>query len=169
MSIGSTLLNLRPEPVPGYKFQVFINNIRMGFSKVTNIEESIETEPLQEGGVNDRVYSLRKPVSTERSLVFERGMGSRGLVMTMLTLRFAVGQRIPQDILILVCDRTGTITHIYQVHGAVVKKCSVSDLDAMNSEVLIERFEIAYETLESCPIAAGVAGGALSALGADLF
>ena len=47
MSIGSTLLNLRPEPVPGYKFQVFINNIRLGFSKVTNIEESSETEPLQ--------------------------------------------------------------------------------------------------------------------------
>ena len=65
MDIGKTLLNLRAEPVPGYKFQVFINNIRMGFSRVTNLEESIETEPLQEGGVNDRTYSLRAPVTAE--------------------------------------------------------------------------------------------------------
>ena len=74
MDVGKALLNLQPEPVPGYKFQVFINNIRLGFSRVTNIEESIETEPFQEGGVNDRVYSLRRPISAERTLVFERGL-----------------------------------------------------------------------------------------------
>ena len=169
MDVGKALLNLQPEPVPGYKFQVFINNIRLGFSRVTNIEESIETEPFQEGGVNDRVYSLRRPISAERTLVFERGLADRSLVTDLLTLRFAVGQRIPQDILILVGGRSGAIATLYQVHGAVVKKWSVNDLDAMNSQVLIERFEVAYETLENHQIAGKLLGGALSALGVSVF
>ncbi len=169
MDIGKTLLNLRAEPVPGYKFQVFINNIRMGFSRVTNLEESIETEPLQEGGVNDRTYSLRAPVTAERTLILERGVASRGLLMTALTLRFTVGQRLPMDVFILICDRNGVLNRMYQVHGATVKKCAVSDLDASRSEALIERFELSYETMESCPIAAGVAGGLQGALGVDIF
>lgn len=148
MDAASLLLNLHPEPLPGYKFQVYIQNLCLGFSKVTNIENSIETEPLQEGGVNDRVYSLRKPQSTERTMLFERGIASRGLVMMALSLRLAVGQRLPEDIMILVMGRDGLPGKVYFVHGAVVKKCTYSDLDAMSGEVLLERFEIAYETLE---------------------
>ena len=165
MSAETVFWNPRPEPVPSYKFQVFINNIRMGFSRVTNIEESIETEPLQEGGVNDRVYSLRAPVRGEKTLVLERGAGTRGLVLELLTLRFRVGQRIPGTMLILVSGRDGAITNNYEVHGAVNKKCKVGNLDAMSSEVLIESFELTYETLESHPLASSIVGSIMSAAG----
>lgn len=148
MDAASLLLNLHPEPLPGYKFQVFIQNVPMGFSRVTNIEQSVETEPLQEGGVNDRVYSLCRPQSTERTMMFERGTAGRGLAPTIFARRFAVGQRLPEDILILVMNRSGLPARAYFVHGAVVRRCTWSDLDAMSGALLIERFEIAYETLE---------------------
>ena len=169
MSIASTILNLHPDPVPGYKFQVFINNIRFGFSKVTNIETAVETEPLQVGGVNDRVYSLRTPVKAERTLVLERGVASRGIAFTLITLRLDVGQRIPNDIYIFISNRNGVVTNLYSVHGAVVKKIRLSDLNAMSSDVLIESFEMTYETMESCPITAGILGGAMSVLGISPF
>ena len=107
--------------------------------------------------------------AAERTLILERGVASRGLLMTALTLRFTVGQRLPMDVFILICDRNGVLNRMYQVHGATVKKCAVSDLDASRSEALIERFELSYETMESCPIAAGVAGGLQGALGVDIF
>lgn len=169
MDIGKALLNLQPEPVPVYKFQVFINNIRMGFSRVTNLEEAIETEPFQEGGVNDRAYSIRRPVTAERTLILERGVASRGAVTTLLSLRFTVGQRLPMDVFIVICDRNGVINRLYQVHGAVVKKCAVSELDASRSESLIERFELSYETMENCAISGAVLGGVQGAAGIDLF
>lgn len=159
--------NQRPEPVPGHKFQVFVSNVRMGFSKVTNIEESIETQAFQEGGVNDRVYSLCRPASTERTLVFERGLGNRALAAGLLNGSFAVGRRILPDILILVGTGSGTISNIYQVHGAVIRRWSLGDLDAMSSQVVIERFELTYETLESCPVSKSLAGRQMAAVKAD--
>lgn len=159
--------NKRPEPVSGYQFQVFVSNIRMGFSKVTNIEESIETQAFQEGGVNDRAYTLCRPVTAERTLVFERGLGSRSQLKDLLGGRSAVGRRILPDILILVGARTGKVSHIYQVHGAVIKRWSLGELDALSSQVVIERFELAYETLEACPVSKSLAGRAMASLRAE--
>ncbi len=165
MSIESAILNRFPEPIPGYKFKVYIQNICLGFAKVTNIEEAIETETIQEGGVNDRVYSLRSPWKQERTMVFERGVAGRGIATVLLSLRFTVGQRMPDDIVVTVSGRDDTISKIILIHGAVVKKWSCSDLDAMSSELLIERFEVAYETMEQCPITAGGMG----AVGVDFL
>lgn len=158
--------NKRPEPVSGYQFQVFVSNIRMGFSKVTNIEESIETQAFQEGGVNDRVYSLCRPASAERTLVLERGLGNSGQVTDLLSPRSAVGRRILPDILIMVGGRGGAVSNIYQVHGAVIKRWSLGELDALNSQVVIERFELTYETLETCPVSKNLAGRSLVSVSA---
>lgn len=169
MSVASVFWDQHPDPIPSYKFQVFINNFRMGFSRVTNIEESFDTEPLQEGGVNDRVYSLRTPVKSERTLVLERGAGTRGLVTELLTRGFTVGKRIPNDVFILIGGRDGAIVKMYQVHGAVVKKCRLGNLDAMSSEVLIETFELSYETIETFPLLTSALGSIMSAAGISLF
>ena len=165
MSAETAFWDPRPEPVPTYKFQVFVNNVRMGFSRVTNLEESFETEPFQEGGVNDRVYSLRTPVKAERTLVLERGAGSRGMVLELLSMSFRVGNRLPSGVIILVSGRDGAINEIYTLQGVVVKKCRIGNLDAMSSEVLIESFELAYETIESYPLLSSALGSAMSALG----
>ena len=109
--------NKRFEPVSGYQFQVYVSNIRMGFSKVTNIEESIETRAFQEGGVNDRVYSLYSPVTAERTLVFERGLGNSSQMSDLLNPRTSVGRRVLPDILIVVGARNGSVSNIYHELG----------------------------------------------------
>ena len=168
-SVVKRLYNIRPEPIAGYKFQVFIQNTRMGFSKITNFETFIETEGIVEGGVNSHVHSLLKPVSTEKTLVFERGVGDRGLATGWLA-DLSPGNHFPFDILIIVGDRSGEMSAIYMVHGATVKRWQMGDLNAMDSNVLIESFEIVYEELSEMhgSFVTG-AGDALGAMGIKAF
>lgn len=164
MNIPTMLLNQNPEPIPSYRFSVYVQALRMGFSKITNIEESIETDTLQEGGVNDRVYSLRKPVTRERTLVLERGVAARGVATMALAAQFGVGNRLHTGMLIIIHKRNGEIGYIYEAEGPVVKKMSLSPLDSMGGQVLIETFEVAYEKIKQLPPiglalnAAGVGG-----------
>ena len=151
MSFANSLVSLHPEPIPGYKFKVYLQGLCMGFLRISNLENTIETEPLQEGGVNDRVYSLVKPVSTERTLVLERGVAGQGVTALLMMAQLAVGQRLLADIVITVHDRDGNIGQIFLVHGAVTKRISFEAIDAMSGQTLIQRFELAYETLENYP------------------
>lgn len=143
----------------GYNFTVYFDAFKFGFSKVSNIEDSVETDTLVEGGVNDRVYSLRRPVSSERMMVFERGRGSRGAI-TMLTERnLKPGNRITCDTLIIVHDQNGKhVRDVFALSGCYVKSWKLSDFDARSSDALIETFEIAYEKAESVGIAAAALG-----------
>lgn len=163
------LVNLHPEPIPVYKFKVYLQMACLGFSKITNLEESVETEALQEGGVNDRVYSLTKPVTAEKVLRMERGTAFRGAVSAALSSQLSVGKRLHTDILITAHKRDGAIGKIFDVHGAVVKKISFSNLDAMSGATLIETFELAYETMRSFDAAAAGLGTAETTVGVTGF
>ncbi len=145
--VSDFLYNNKPEPIPGYKFTAIVNAVPMGFSKISNVEISFDTEPFHEGGVNNKVHLISSPVKSEKTLVLERGIAFRGLAFqSMADLK--PGKKIKGDIIILVYDRKGDIVKIYFVDGAVVKKWSTNDFDANSSELLIERFELVYETLE---------------------
>lgn len=140
--------DLFPEPAKSCKFWVLLQAFRLGFSKISNIEDSIETEAFQEGGVNNKTYSLMKPCTHERVLTLERGVANRGVVTEVLTSRFKAGNRILNDIFIVVLHNNNTIAKMYLLTGCTVKKWSISDLNANTSEVLIDRFEVAYESVE---------------------
>ena len=141
-----------PNPLRAFRFRVYIGPMLMGFSKITGIENSVETETLQVGGINDRVYSLRKPVFAEKTMTFERGVAARGVGALVGTLRFHPGQRIPTDIIITICNHMGLPVEAIVVGGAFVKKCTLSELDAMSDQVLIEQFEVSYEDIDRIPI-----------------
>lgn len=141
---------LPKNPLPGYKFKVYLQGVQMGFSKITNLERVADTEPLVEGGVNDYVHSLRKPVSSERTMTFERGVigaGDLNVLSTLATVNFKVGQRIPLDMVLTIAGRDNKIGKIFFIQGAFVRKWSCSTLDAMSGNVLVETFEITYEKL----------------------
>lgn len=138
----------RLEPIPGYKFKVFIYGISMGFTRITNLENSIETEALQEGGVNDRVYSLVRPVSVERTLVLEGGVTANPVDQLIQSQLFHLGRRIYTDVIITVHDRNGSVGKMFIVHGAVVKKISFDGFDAMSGQPMIARYELTYEAME---------------------
>lgn len=158
MSTVDLLYNMHPEPYPGYKFNVYIQALFMSFSKISHLEDGIETDAFVEGGLNHHVHSLFRPVARERQVVFERGMAFRGVGTQLWSSRFHVGQRLNTDIVVAINDRGGQLRDLLLLHGAVVKNWSCSDLDAMNSAILLERFVLAYETLESFPTAAGLMG-----------
>ncbi|MEG2175135.1 MAG: phage tail protein [Oscillospiraceae bacterium] len=152
MSTGEKVLhffvNQHPEPLPGYKFKVYIMGLCMGFTKITNLQEVAETIPLQEGGVNDRVYSLVAPVTAESTLVMERGV-VLSTVVSMLLNPLAIGSSIPGDILITLHNRNGFIGRCFMVNHAYVKKISYDGVDSMNGNPIIQRFELCYEKLET--------------------
>ena len=147
MSISSMILNTHPEPFPGFKFKVYIQGMTFGFTKISNLEESVETEPFHEGGVNDRVYSLLKPVTTERTLIMERGFAPRGALYSLVR-QFQVGQRLQTDMIITVAKTNGDLGAVFLVHGAFVKKINYGELNSLSREVMIQRFELSYEILE---------------------
>ncbi len=141
------ILSNHPEPMPGYKFTAIVNNVPMGFSKITNIESSIALETFQEGGVNHKVHLMAAPDTAEKTLVMERGVANRGLAFTLMT-EMIPGQRLMGDIILLSFDRNGMISKVYFATDPILKKWSCSDFDASSGELVIEKFEVAYETFE---------------------
>ncbi len=139
-----SLLYDHPDFVQSMRFRVYIGLFKMGFSKITGIETSVETEVMQQGGVNDYSYSLAAPQRTEKTMIFERGVAfSRGLLTPELT----PGMRLA-DISIALCDNRGVPIKMIFVTGGYVKKVSYGELDAMSGEILLERFEISYEMMK---------------------
>lgn len=144
----SLLYNDAPDFIQSLRFTVYIGVLKMGFAKITGIETSVESDVIQQGGVNNYAYSLNAPHKTEKVMVFERGLAfSRGLA----SVSFTPGDRLA-DISIVLCDNRGVPVKIVFVTGGYVKKCTIGDLDAMNGAPIIERFEISYEMLTVSPL-----------------
>jgi phage tail-like protein len=159
---------MRMPMLPGFSFQVFLAGVPLAFQKVSSMTESIQTEPLIEGGVNHSVYSLRSPITEEKTLSFEKGIpvGNIGIETANIALSmqlFKVGNRFPFA-LILVCDhKISRVSRAYFVMGMVLKSWSLSELDANRSDYVIERLEFTYEMLERHVLNAPfVVGGAIT-------
>ncbi|MEG0179635.1 MAG: phage tail protein [Oscillospiraceae bacterium] len=147
--IAHLFLNRNPEPLPGYKFKVYITMACFGFTKITNLEEEVGITPLQEGGVNDYVHCLESPVTAEHTLIMERGVVLSTLAGTFKNRLLDIGQHIPGDVTITLHNRDGFIGRCFMVSGARVKKITYDGLDSMNGNTVIQRFELSYEKMET--------------------
>lgn len=134
--------------VRGYNFIVFLEALWMRCAKVSGVERSLDTTTVSEGGVNDRVYTLEAPAQTQKTLVLERGV-CQSLNPAEFILR--PGYRFTTDILVFVLDNQQIPHFFYTFSGCYVKKVSYGDLDASRSELLMERVELAYETVTKTP------------------
>ncbi len=158
MSLASSFYNSQPDFLKSFRFHVYIGVIKMGFSKISGVERTAETESIQQGGVNDHVYTLSSPVKSEKTLVLERGVAySRGL----LAANLKVGKRLATDMLILIYDDGGLPRTAVYVKNPYVKRHSFSDLDAMSGQVLVERFEVVYDSMEVQSLPVGMLAGIL--------
>lgn len=126
------------------KFQVLLNGMPLGFSKVSNISATMEFETVMEGGVNDRVHYLQKPRQTLDKLILEYGIASGELMRTTLT----AGSELSMGIVIMVMPEEGAIpTATYEAGWGVVTKWEIDTLDALSSGILIKRVEISHTGL----------------------
>ena len=131
------------DPLPGYRFNVFLNETILGFQKVTGISREIETEVYREGGLNTMVHVFPKSCGGERVLRMERGAyGGRGHPFYM------VGERLDGSLSLMILDHQGMPVKKYLFMGLLVKRWEVGSLSAEQNSLLIDCFEVCYEDFE---------------------
>nr|VFK36489.1 MAG: conserved hypothetical phage tail region protein [Candidatus Kentron sp. SD]VFK39165.1 MAG: conserved hypothetical phage tail region protein [Candidatus Kentron sp. SD]VFK77811.1 MAG: conserved hypothetical phage tail region protein [Candidatus Kentron sp. SD] len=147
-------LGLIGNPPLGFRFSVFFfaggvvpNPLDTLFQKVSGLSWSIETTQVEEGGQN--LFSHRLPERVQYdNLVLERGLvvGSplaSEFETTMSDFRFA-----PSNVLVTLLDDAGAPVAAWLFRNAWPVAWSVSDLDAMENEVVIETMELAYQRMQ---------------------
>ncbi len=126
------------------KFNVILDGMPLGFSKVSNISATMEFETVVEGGVNDRVHYLPKPRQSMDKLVLEYGIASGELLRTTLT----AGYELKNGIIIMVMPDSGAVpTATYQANWGIVTKWEIDTLDATSSGLLIKKIEVSHNGL----------------------
>lgn len=131
------------DPLPGYRFNVFLNELVLGFQKVTGISREIETEVYREGGLNTMVHVFPKCCSAERVLRMERGAYG-GVSHPFCT----VGERLEGNLNLMVLDGLGSPVKKYLFMGLLAKRWEVGELSAEQNILLIDCFEVCYEDFE---------------------
>lgn len=127
-------------PLPGYRFIVFLDQLIMGFQKVSGVSREVETEVYREGGLNTSVHIFPKYCNGERVLKLEKGTyGGTGHLFYM------TGEKLPGVLTLSVLDEMGLPMKVYLFWGMVVKRWEISELSAEQSGILIDRFDISYE------------------------
>lgn len=130
-------------PLSGCAFRVSVCGAELGFSKISGVQRETELLTYQEGGLNDRVHTFAAPCKAERVLRLEKGV-YEGAGHPF----YLVGERLSDALRLEVLDGAGAIQKTYTLCGVTVKKWEVGELDAAQSALLIDRFELSYETVE---------------------
>ena len=142
--MGKDLLNK-------YAFRVFLTGaepLELGFSKVSGVRSGVETATYQEGGVNDRIHLLRGPVQRGGTLRLERGV-YRGEICPF----YLTGTWLPALTLQVYADPNQEMPgKTYLFSNLIVKSWEVGEMDAMDSKILIDTFEVDYESVLPLPV-----------------
>lgn len=141
--MGYMSFPFRTDPIPGYRFIVFLDGLLMGFQKVSGIKREIETEVYREGGLNTRVHVLPKASSGEQKLLMEKGIYS-GMEHPFCM----VGERLAGSLNLIVMDSMGMPLKSYLFSGILVQQWEVGELRAEENSILLDRFEISYEEFQ---------------------
>ena len=128
--------------LPSHNFIVEIAFVRIPFAKIRSIEIGIETEVLMEGGENRYVYSLASPNNAEKILEMERIVSFADIKHKLLRVGVVF-----DHMLISVLDNAKKRKKMYVVSNVMLKKRTLSELDAMNGDVLVESLEFVYREI----------------------
>ncbi len=128
------------DPIPGYRFIVFLNSFVMGFQKVSGISRQVETETYHEGGLNTSVHIFPRYCSGERILRMEKGV-CRGLEHPFCL----TGIRLEGPLNLIVMDSSGIPLKSYLFTGLLLKTWEVGELSAEQNGILTNCFEVSYE------------------------
>lgn len=131
------------EYVSSFEFEVSFQGIKIGFSKVTNMEAKIEYETIYEGG-NDIPILLPLPNRKPNTITFEKGL----LLNKSKTIwdKLKPGMMV-YAVVIDVMKNKQVVRKLTFQQGMVLKK-KYPLLDATFNGVYIETLEIAHSGLE---------------------
>lgn len=132
----------RIDPLHGYRFLVEIGGIAAGgFTRAKGLMREIKYESHREGGVNDYEHKLVTQV-TYPPLVLERG-----LALDLLwgwALDVSNGSIVRKTISVRLLDQLGAKGWTWHLDHAYPVKWASADLDATNSQVVMESVEFAH-------------------------
>jgi len=132
------------DPLAAYAFRVWVGAQEFGFSRVSGLSRETEITLYQEGGVNDRVHVLRGPVKAPGVLRLERG-ACAGEDFPL----YLAGERLSEPLRLEVCAPGGAKPgKAYTAMGLIVKRWEAGELNALQNTILIDRFELSYESLQ---------------------
>ncbi len=133
------------DPLTAFWFRVKLGSEHtFGFSKVSGLQLERPTTTYQEGGLNDRVHIFPGPAKQCGTVRLERGVYAGEAFPFYLA-----GEPLSQSMRIELCPPAAQnkISKCYTLFGLVVKKWELGELDALQSTLLIDKFELDYEYL----------------------
>ena len=137
-------------PLPVYNYRVTIEQLTLGFSEVSGL--SVEYEPVTyKHGFSFAmgakiIPGMRQPIK----LTMKRGIVKGGDVLYgwlhgAYTDPFKSAKR---DILVDLCDETGTAIVRWKIQGALPTKIDAPTFDANSNEIAIETLEVIAQDLQ---------------------
>jgi phage tail-like protein len=135
----------RPDPLRGFRFLVEIDGIAAGgFTRAKALSREVKYESYREGGVNEYEHKLFTQVN-HAPLVLERGLAFDQLWNWALDV--AHGEIVRKTISVRVLDEQGGKGWTWHLDHAFPVKWASADLDANNSQVVMESVEFAHHGL----------------------
>lgn len=135
----------RQDPYHGFRYAVELESLTVGgFSRVKGLVRETKFEAFREGGVNDFEHKLAS-LTTFGNLILERGFVASELWNWHEEVVNGTIKR--RKITIALRNHAGVEVWRWHADGAFPVKWSVSDLDAANSQVVIESVEFAHHGL----------------------
>ena len=144
MQIGSLARNLLVNYDRTYNFYVELNGMAFSFSKVSGLENTINMNPIMEGGYNGYVHQMRNSDSGHRVLTLEYGASNLNVMMDMLQ----PGRYLPKGVYIASFGHSSILSkRCFSLDGCYLQKIDYGDFDAERSEVRINKMEIVYSKI----------------------
>ncbi len=135
----------RQDPLRGFRYLVEIDGITSGaFLRVKGLSREVKHESYREGGVNEYEHKLLTNV-TYPAVVFERGLALDDLWKWAQAA--ADGDVTRKTVRVRLQDEGNNRAWAWQIENALPVKWSCTDLDAKESQVLMETLELAHHGL----------------------
>ena len=135
----------REDPLRGFRYLVEIDGLVSGaFLRVKGLSREVRHESYREGGVNEYEHKLLTQV-TYPVVIFERGLAFDDLWKWALAA--ADGDATRRTVRVRLQNEANSRTWAWQIEHALPVKWSSADLDASQSQVIIETLELAHHGL----------------------
>jgi len=173
------LAGVRSDPLRGFRFKVFFpgfNLPQVGFSKISGIslgdsdlieyrEGDYEISPRKIPGLNKfENVTMERGVSFNNEVVmWRRNVAYAGSGAGFSQEGYPPGAEFRKNLHVLLIDRNGITSKMWQLIDAWPKSLKYSDMDALTSDVFIETLEIATEGIDIIDL-----GGVSAAVGTGL-
>lgn len=145
MSVGQ-----RTDPLVGYRFLVEVDALVVaGFSGVSGLGMTLETEDYQEGGLNTHAHALPTRASYE-PVTLERGL-TESTVLWDWARSGRNGHPERKTVRVFLQDTTGAPTWGWALEGAYPVGWTGPELRADQAAIAVEALELAHTGLSKIP------------------